>query len=262
MEIKEKMLNDDPSMTVRIHETSVSSELDKNYKTKGKKSLSDFKCIKINEDNIKQFKELKHLRIKNCDGYMYLDGDNLVCFYNTEHKDNGEYWIQAIEVLPLYKNYSLGTQLLKKCESLGANRLSVNKSNKVAINMYKKNDWKEYDSSDNMIFMSKGTIKESYLEESVNQADQTFFNDFKNYAANIKDIDPLSVPEYYISKKKNEKWLLLATLNGGPRSKKEHSSLLSKLQKNVKYNGEEIEFHTCYFPGDMYIFIKLPNGGK
>ena len=168
MEIKEKMLNDDPSMTVRIHETSVSSELDKNYKTKGKKSLSDFKCIKINEDNIKQFKELKHLRIKNCDGYMYLDGDNLACFYNTEHKDNGEYWIQAIEVLPLYKNYSLGTQLLKKCESLGANRLSVNKSNKVAINMYKKNGWKEYDNSDSMIFMNKGTIKESYLEESRN----------------------------------------------------------------------------------------------
>ena len=195
MEIKEKILNDDPSMTVRIHETSVSSELDKNYKTKGKKSLSDFKCIKINEDNIKQFKELKHLRTKNCDGYMYLDGDNLACFYNTEHKDNGEYWIQAIEVLPLYKNYSLGTQLLKKCESLGANRLSVNKSNKVAINMYKKNGWEEYDNSNSMIFMSKGTIKESYLEESfaINEKDLYInFDKFESGKSNILLITGLS----------------------------------------------------------------------
>ena len=192
MEIKEKILNEDYSKTVRIHEatktsvkslyhvsqtnldgktlnpSSLSSELDKNYKTKGKTSLSDFKCIKINEDNIKQFKELKHLRTKNCDGYMYLDGDNLACFYNTEHKDNGEYWIQAIEVLPLYKNYSLGTQLLKKCESLGADKLSVNKSNEVAINMYKKNGWKEYDSSDNMIFMEKSNSK---IHESTTSED-------------------------------------------------------------------------------------------
>ena len=194
MEIKEKMLNDDPSMTVRIHETSVSSELDKNYKTKGKKSLSDFKCIKINEYNIKQFKELKHLRTKNCDGYMYLDGDNLACFYNTEHKDNGEYWIQAIEVLPLYKNYSLGTQLLKKCESLGANRLSVNKSNKVAINMYKKNGWKEYDNSNNMIFMSKGTIKESYLEESSNN--KLYFISEKQ---DLKKLEP-RIPNNFFTK--------------------------------------------------------------
>ena len=194
MEIKEKMLNDDPSMTVRIHETSVSSELDKNYKTKGKKSLSDFKCIKINEDNIKQFKELKHLRTKNCDGYMYLDGDNLACFYNTEHKDNGEYWIQAIEVLPLYKNYSLGTQLLKKCESLGANRLSVNKSNKVAINMYKKNGWKEYDNSDSMIFMNKGMIKESYLEESSNN--KLYFISEKQ---DLKKLEP-RIPNNFFTK--------------------------------------------------------------
>lgn len=194
MEIKEKMLNDDPSMTVRIHETSVSSELNKNYKTKGKKSLSDFKCIKINEDNIKQFKELKHLRTKNCDGYMYLDGDNLACFYNTEHKDNGEYWIQAIEVLPLYKNYSLGTQLLKKCESLGTNRLSVNKSNKVAINMYKKNGWKEYDNSDSMIFMSKGTIKESYLEES--SSNKLYFISEKQ---NLKKLEP-RIPNNFFTK--------------------------------------------------------------
>ena len=267
MEIKEKMLNDDPSMTVRIHETSVSSELDKNYKTKGKKSLSDFKCIKINEDNIKQFKELKHLRTKNCDGYMYLDGDNLACFYNTERKDNGEYWIQAIEVLPLYKNYSLGTQLLKKCESLGANRLSVNKSNKVAINMYKKNGWKEYDNSDSMIFMSKGTIKESYLiEDSIDSINKAFVDDFKKYINENpkgynKEIKPLGTPITYTAKKKNEKWLLLATYNG-KLNKKTSSSFLPQLQKNVKYNGENIEYHTCYLPGDIYIFIKLPNGGR
>lgn len=194
MEIKEKILNEDDSKTIRIHETGVSSELDKNYKTKGKKSLSDFKCIKINEDNIKQFKELKHLRIKNCDGYMYLDGDNLACFYNTEHKDNGEYWIQAIEVLPLYKNYSLGTQLLKKCESLGANRLSVNKSNKVAINMYKKNGWKEYDNSDSMIFMNKGTIKESYLEESSNN--KLYFISEKQ---DLKKLEP-RIPNNFFTK--------------------------------------------------------------
>lgn len=414
MEIKEKMLNDDPSMTIRIHETSVSFELDKNYKAKSKKSLSDFKCIKINGANIKQFKELKHLRTKNCDGYMYLDGDNLACFYNTEHKDNGEYWIQAIEVLPLYKNYSLGTQLLKKCESLGANRLSVNKSNKVAINMYKKNGWKEYDNSDSMIFMNKGTIKESYLEESakgiryidyrsneakkyiesdsflkrtygnrqneyngeiavdrdnvvgyvfigdktdkgfinslfvdgkyrkrgiatrlfndamhkyggydltvkknnkiainmyknkgfvfvgngnssseyymklkshlsnnekkmvldesylledsIDSINKAFVDDFKKYINENpkgynKEIKPLGTPITYTAKKKNEKWLLLATYNG-ELNKKTSSSFLPQLQKNVKYNGENIEYHTCYLPGDIYIFIKLPNGGK
>ena len=48
--------------------------------------------------------------------------------------------------------------------------------------MYKKNGWKEYDNSDSMIFMNKGTIKESYLlEDSIDSINKAFVDDFKKY---------------------------------------------------------------------------------
>ena len=118
-----------------------------------------------------------------------------------------------------------------------------------------------------MIFMSKGTIKESYLiEDSIDSINKAFVDDFKKYINENpkgynKEIKPLGTPITYTAKKKNEKWLLLATYNG-ELNKKTSSSFLQQLQKNVKYNGENIEYHTCYLPGDIYIFIKLPNGGR
>ena len=115
--------------------------------------------------------------------------------------------------------------------------------------------------------LDNGVIEESYLiEDSIDSINKAFVDDFKKYINENpkgynKEIKPLGAPITYTAKKKNEKWLLLATYNG-KLNKKTSSSFLPQLQKNVKYNGENIEYHTCYLPGDIYIFIKLPNGGR
>ena len=64
------------------------SEVDKDFKPKEIMKLSSFKKVHITESVIeeckKKYPDLKHVRCKDtdtykCDGYMWLDGENLVC---------------------------------------------------------------------------------------------------------------------------------------------------------------------------------------
>lgn len=136
---------------------SISSTVSKDYKPKGKKSLSSFQKIKLNKNVISQYKNkfpaLRHIR-ENCDGYLYLDKDKCVAVVAVEDKGDHNF-IQAIEITKEYQGYGLSKQLLSVAvKGLDAKKLSVNKKNKLAIDIYRKFGFKQYDETDSMIFMS------------------------------------------------------------------------------------------------------------
>lgn len=212
-------------------------------------------------------------------GEIAVDGDNVVGYIFIGDKiDKG--FINSLVVYSKYRKHGIATRLLNDAISkYGGYDLTVKKNNKIAIEMYKNKGFvfvgdgnssseyymklKSHLSNDE----KKMILDESYLlEDSIDSINKAFVDDFKKYINENpkgynKEIKPLGTPITYTAKKKNEKWLLLATYNG-ELNKKTSSSFLPQLQKNVKYNGENIEYHTCYLPGDIYIFIKLPNGGR
>ena len=144
-----------------FNETKISSNtLDKNFKSKGKRYLNEFKKVLITKMIIDKYKEkykgLKHIRInKNTKGYIFLDNTNIVALVMTEKKPDNNIWIQALEVSSKYKGYGLGNQLLKFAISMKATYLSVNKKNKIAYEMYKKSGFKVYKETESMYFMKK-----------------------------------------------------------------------------------------------------------
>ena len=65
-----------------------------------------------------------------------------------------EIWITAIEVSQEYKGYKLGKQILNYAvKKEKARFLSVRKTNKIALNMYKKRGFKTYNETEYMYFM-------------------------------------------------------------------------------------------------------------
>lgn len=163
-------------------EESVKSCIDKNFKPKGKKSLSSFKKIHITEDIIKKYKKeypfLSHVRCKDtkeyiCDGYIWFDNDKLVCMVGScEYTDDHTKWIVSLEIIKDYQGYGLSTQIVDfAVKSMNCKYLSVNKSNKVAKKVYDNYGFKVYHEDNTMYYMTidKNALKslnESYIEES------------------------------------------------------------------------------------------------
>lgn len=138
------------------------SNLDPNFKKKEKIYLKDLNKIKITKENTKhlseKYKYLKHLRIENnTEGYFFTDkNDNelLIGYIMVETKENGQKWIQALEVENKFQGHRLGYQLLDfACKSLNAKYLSVNKNNKIAYRMYKNYGFKIFKETEYMYFM-------------------------------------------------------------------------------------------------------------
>ena len=149
----------------KINEASIVSNVQDDYNPKGKKSLSSFKKEKISKDSLdkykKDFKALSHIR-ENCLGYIYLDKNIPMAVIAVEEKSDCNF-IQAVEIAKNYQGYGLSKQLLDVAtKELKATRLSVNKKNKLAIEIYKKYGFKKYDESESMVFMS---INETNLKE-------------------------------------------------------------------------------------------------
>jgi len=149
----------------KINEASIVSNVQDDYNPKGKKSLSSFKKEKISKDSLdkykKDFKALPHIR-ENCLGYIYLDKNIPMAVIAVEEKSDCNF-IQAVEIAKNYQGYGLSKQLLDVAtKELKATRLSVNKKNKLAIEIYKKYGFKKYDESESMMFMS---INETNLKE-------------------------------------------------------------------------------------------------
>lgn len=119
--------------------------------------LQSFKRILMNKLSIAKYKPnckfLSHFRSEENGpylGYIWLDEDTVVaaCSVNTETK-----YIQAIEIVDKYRGRGLSYEILKVCESLGANKLSVNKNNPIAKHVYDNSGYKVIDSTDSMHMM-------------------------------------------------------------------------------------------------------------
>ena len=151
------------------------SELNKNFKPKEKMNLSSLKKIHITESVIEKYKKeypvLRHVRCKDtkeykCDGYMWFDGDELVCHVGScEYLDDHTKWIVSLEILPKYKGHGLSKQILDfAVKSMGCKYLSVNKNNKLAKYIYDEYGFKTYQDDKSMYYM---TIDSKKLNESV-----------------------------------------------------------------------------------------------
>lgn len=178
LELKENLIDTPVNTTrkviIRVNE-GVSSVLNKNHKQKGSKKLSFFKKVSISENVISKYKEdykfLSHIKTdKNCKGYLFFYDKELVAVLSVEYKENGENWIQAIEIVKKYQGYGLSEQLLDMAlKEFNAAYLSVNKNNELAIYIYKKKGFVVYKETDTMYFMRLSSIKESVLYESNNK---------------------------------------------------------------------------------------------
>lgn len=127
--------------------TPMKSVLDDGFKSKGKKSLSEFKRLPINKENINKYKSsyknLSHVDEKDV-GYIFIDGDKLVAFVSVDQSrgDSGDLadynWISYIEIAKEYRGYGLAKQLLDIATGeLKGDFLTVTYDNEVAIKTYK-----------------------------------------------------------------------------------------------------------------------------
>lgn len=111
--------------------------------------------------------------------------------------------------------------------------------------------------------INKAFKKDEITESVSDDENQKILDDFKHYVKGCqtsdpiyKDIEPLDNPIIHKSEK-NGDMLLLATTSIGKYKKEKINKVKEELKKNVLYDGQEVEFHTCYLPGDVFIFIKL-----
>ena len=196
LELKENLIdapvNTTRKVMIRINE-GVSSVLDKDHKQKGSKKLSFFKKIAISENVIskykKEYKFLSHIKTdKNCKGYLFFYDKELVAVLSVEYKENGENWIQAIEIVKKYQGYGLSEQLLDiALKEFKATYLSVNKNNELAIYIYKKKGFVVYKETDTMFFMRLSSIKESVLYESDKNIENCKIDDMKEVISSLDD---------------------------------------------------------------------------
>ena len=117
---------------------------------------------------------------------------------------------------------------------------------------------------------------EKYLQSSLNVMEKTdsknddpkqkMLDDFKHYVkwctmddGSFMAIRPLKNYMIHNSKKQGD-MLLLATLGSLPKNKVKH--ILECLHNNVSFNDERVDFHTCYLPGDVFIYILLSDVKK
>lgn len=131
-------------------------------------SLGQYDQIPMTEENIKKYKSkakgLSHIRTgEDYTGTIILDNKDVVGFYNLRKSDR---YIQALEVSENYQSKGIGSQLLQECINKGATKLSVNKKNEKAINLYKKRNFKVVKEDNTMYYMELNKkihgLKESY----------------------------------------------------------------------------------------------------
>ena len=131
-------------------------------------SLAEYDQIPMTEENIKKYKSkakgLSHIRTgKDYTGTIILDNKDVVGFYNLRKSDR---YIQALEISEDYQSKGIGSQLLQECINKGATKLSVNKKNEKAINLYKKRNFKVVKEDNTMYYMELNKkvhgLKESY----------------------------------------------------------------------------------------------------
>lgn len=151
-----------------IHENSMKSTIDKDFKAKGKLSLSEFKRVTFDKSIIDKYKNttknLKHTDPKD-KGYAWIDKDgNLVAYCTVDDSKDKNIWITAVEVTKDYQGYGLSKQLLDVAtKELKANALSVSINNKLAKNIYEKYGFKVSKDSEESVKKGKSTMYFMYI---------------------------------------------------------------------------------------------------
>lgn len=152
------------------------------YHPKGKKWIVDYKDIPLCQRTILSYRKdcdaLSHIRYEdNIDGCILTDGvTNVVGAVSVEEKNNGQKWLQTLEITKPYRGYGLSNQILKLAVlHYGARYLSVDKSNEVAIHVFEQAGFKPYAESDDTIFMKidigSKSLDECTLLEAVSRKD-------------------------------------------------------------------------------------------
>ncbi len=126
------------------------------------------KSVDLTEEQLNkfksQYKNLNHVKIDSTTkGKLFLSKDNkVVAMINTEKKNDGTNWIQGLEVFGDNKGTGLSIGLLDiAVKELGADHLSVRKTNKVALKVYEEYGFQTYESNNFMNFMSIKDLKHS-----------------------------------------------------------------------------------------------------
>lgn len=187
-----------------IHENSMKSTIDKDFKAKGKLSLSEFKRVTFDKSIIDKYKNttknLKHTDPKD-KGYAWIDKDgNLAAYCTVDDSKGKNIWITAAEVTKDYQGYGLSKQLLDVAtKELKANALSVSVNNKLAKNIYEKYGFKVSKDSEESVKKGKSTMYFMYIG-NINESKSTLDLNHKTKKANtifkFIDLKDPSVDKY------------------------------------------------------------------
>jgi len=158
----------DPETGGLLQETSMRSELDPNFKPRGKWDLVEFTQVTLTKDELKKhldepgWEMLKHVRHdeeKTSTVGWIDDEDKLVALVSvsypggTRSKASGKYnWITALGVRGDYRGCGLGKQVLDYAvKKLGGDALGVAYNNRVAQAMYTKYGFKRSKDSERAV---------------------------------------------------------------------------------------------------------------
>ena len=101
---------------------------------------------------------------KLCDYYRADHKDGLIIWYENDNEEivctvsiteyEGQMWIGALYVSPLYRRKGLCRELLDYATFNGGNHLAVRKTNKPAIIAYSRYGFKKYDEDKTNYYMA------------------------------------------------------------------------------------------------------------
>lgn len=202
-----------------ILESTLKSDLDADYKSKGNLSLSNFKKVKVSEIT-KEMKEspvnfLKLIDDKQDTTYIWKYNDDIVGVGSVRYIRNNDInynWITAVQVNPKYRGYGLGNQILDFCvKELNGNALTVATDNQVALRMYKKYGFKI--SNESLADVKAGRRKVYFMYLNTNDVPNFPIIKSKNKYL-IKDENGKKIAElgYYDYSKKDFNWILFADI--------------------------------------------------
>lgn len=153
---------------------------------------NSLRYVKSSKELIEKYKEkysrLKHVRTsEENEGIMCLDKDKFVGIIQW---DINTKYIVALEVIPEYRKKGIGRKLLDIAYKNGIKKLSVNKNNQNAIDLYKSIKFKKADEDNFMYYMVKesGNINEISLSEGFLDSNRKYkcpFCDYRNTKAKL-----------------------------------------------------------------------------
>lgn len=170
--------------------------------------LHTYKAYPYSQELIDRFKSpdnmLKHARCgkdtrgmffvnrrdRDLVGYIAFEGDTVI----------------ALEVAGKYEGKGYAKRLLKIAEACGADKLSVNKKNEHAIEVYKHLGYRKYDSDDAMIYMRKEVSEMLMLTEASQKGVIVYrgTDENRNPERNVWVTDSQEYAAYWAEKDYNE----------------------------------------------------------